>query len=163
MKIITIITGIGNISKAFNIFAGWVIVAAMALMIVNIIARIFGHPIEGVYEWVGFMIALASSFSLAYCGFQNGHVSIDLLENKFSRKTLAVIETISNLLVLLFLLLILYQFLPYAYSYWESGQVSPTTLTPIYPIISGVALGILVFTLVIIVKLLQPSRKEAGK
>ncbi len=159
MKII----GIVNISKAFNAFACWVIVAAMALMIVNIIARIFGRPIDGVYEWVGFMIALASGFSLAYCGLQNGHISIDLLINRFSRKTRIVIDTITNFLVLLFLLLIFYQLLLYAYSYWESGQVSPTTLTPIYPIIFGVALGILVFSLVIAVKLVQCFRKEVGE
>jgi len=163
MKITSVTTGIAKISETFNLFAGWIIVAAMALMVVNIIFRIFGHPIDGVYEWVGFMIALVSSFSLAYCGLHNGHISIDLLVKKLSWKAGMVIDIISNLLVLAFLLLIFYQLLLYANSYWESGQVSPTTLTPIYPFIYGVALGILVFSMVLVAELLQSLRKGVGQ
>ena len=42
-------------SECLDWLAGWVLMGSMLLVVCNILLRLFDRPIEGTYEWVGFL------------------------------------------------------------------------------------------------------------
>lgn len=155
---------VARLSKLADDVAGIGLLAVMALIVVNVLTNGFFHrPILGTYEYVGFLTAAIIGLSVAHCGMKGEHISIDLLISKFREKTQAVIDLITGAISFVFFSLTFWQIGKYAYSMIITGEKSPTTMTPIYPFIYLVALGILMLSLVILVRLREPLRKVIGK
>ena len=63
-------------SRLLDDIAGWVIVATMALVVVNIILRaVFKNPVKGVYEYAGYLTALVIGFAIAQCAIEKAYCS----------------------------------------------------------------------------------------
>jgi len=143
-------------SRFLDSLAGWGIAATMLLVVVNIILRIvFKAPIQGVYEYVGFLTAAIIGFAIAYCAIQNAHISIGFLVEKLPCKVQKIIQTASGTVILIFLVFASYQTFMYAREKAISGEVSATAHMPFYPFIIMVAIGLLMLCLVEIVKVLK--------
>jgi hypothetical protein len=71
-----------KVAEVFN----WVSAAAVAGMVVltcmDIILRLFRHPIPGTYEMVGFLGAVFAAFALGYTSVNRGHIAVDFLVQK---------------------------------------------------------------------------------
>lgn len=152
-----------RLSQYLDWAAGWALVATMLLVVGNILLRLFGRPIEGTYEWVGFLTATAIGLALAYCAVQQGHIAVTFLVDKLPPRLQAVIDLITGLLAVAFLVLAFLESVVYGTSMAISGEVALTTQIPFYPFIYLIALGLLVFALVVLVGLLEPFKKVVGK
>lgn len=152
-----------RLSQYLDWAAGWALVATMLLVVGNILLRLFGRPIEGTYEWVGFLTATAIGLALAYCAVQQGHIAVTFLVDKLPPRLQAVIDLITGLLAVAFLVLAFWESVVYGTSMAISGEVALTTQTPFYPFIYLIALGLLVLALVLLVGLLEPLKKVVGK
>lgn len=152
-----------KVSQFLDRIAGWAIVATMVAVVGNVVLRIFGHPLGGTYEWVGFLTALAIGLSLAYCAAHGGHVAITLFMDKLPPKVQAFADIATGVIVLLFLLLASKEIAAYATSMVVSGEVSATTKVPIYPFIYLIAFGFLTFALVMLSVILESIGKVAKK
>ncbi|MBC7347484.1 MAG: TRAP transporter small permease [Clostridia bacterium] len=137
--------------------------ALMLLVVGNIVLRLFGHPIEGTYEFVGFFAAAAIGLALAYCAVQQGHIAVTFLVDKLAPKHQAVIDLIIGLLALAFLVLAFWETVAYGTTMVISGEVALTTQVPFYPFIYLIAFGLFAFALVILVGLLKPLKKVIEK
>ena len=92
-----------SFSRSLDIIAGFCIVATMAVVVLNIVLRAFlGNPLLGTMDYVTLLMALTIGLSLAYCGFKNGHIAVDLIIEKFSAKTQAIIDTGTTLIAVIF-------------------------------------------------------------
>lgn len=155
---------IGKLSKLLDTAAGWVMVLTMTLVVLNIVLRnIFKSPILGTYEYVGFLTALIIGLSLAYCAYQNFHIAVGFLVDKFSPRTQAVIDGAMGAVAFVFLTLSTWHLGKYARSMALTGEVSPTTRTPFYPFIYAVAFGLFVMCLVLLVRVFESMRKVTKK
>jgi len=155
---------VARLSKLADNIAGIGLLAVMALIVINVLTNgLFNRPILGTYEYVGFLTAAIIGLSLAHCGMQGEHISIDLLTSKLREKTQAVIDLITGAVSFVFFCLTFWQIGRYAYSMIISGEKSPTTMTPLYPFIYIVASGVLMLSLVILVRLREPLRKVIRK
>ncbi|MCL6446861.1 MAG: TRAP transporter small permease [Armatimonadetes bacterium] len=152
-----------KISQILDRIAGWALVATMVLVVGNIILRLFKRPIEGTYEWVGFLTTLVIGLAVAYCAVSNGHIAITFLTERLSPRVQAGIDLAVGLVSLGFLLLVSWQLTGYAASMIQSGEVAPTTNVPFYPFIYLAAFGFLVYCLVILVDLGEAARKVVRK
>ena len=137
--------------------------AVMLLVVSNIILRLWGRPIEGTYEWIGFITAASIGLSLAYCAVQKGHIAVTFFVDKLAPRQQAGIEIIINLVSILFLLLAFWEGILYGKSMKISGEVALTTKVPFYPFIYLIAFGLLVLALVILVELFEAGRKVIKK
>ncbi len=116
-----------------NEAAGWALAACVALVTVNVILRaVFGRPILGTYEWVGILTALSIGLSLSQCARVGGHITIDLLVDRFRPVTRKVFGIITDLLSSLFMTAVFAATFLYARKLAFSGEVTPTTKIPYY-------------------------------
>lgn len=151
---------IGKLSKLLDTIAGGVMVGAMTLVVLNIILRnFFKSPILGTYEYVGFLTALMIGLSLAYCAYQNFHIAVGFVVEKFSPRVQALIDAVMGLAAFVFLIFSTWHLGKYAHSMALTGEVSPTTRTPFYPFIYAVAFGLFVLCLVLLVQVIESIRK----
>lgn len=127
--------------KGFNVIACVAIIIMMLLSVADVVLRLFGKPIPGAYELVGFFGTIVVSFALGFTSLEKGHIAVELLFRKLPQRTQLAIETFTNFVSFLIFGLIAYQAFIYALDIRNSGEVSPTLQMPIYPFIFGIALG----------------------
>ncbi len=149
-----------KLSRLLDKAAGWIMVAVMLLVVSNVLLRtIFGSPILGTYEYVGFLTATFIGLAIAYCALQNFHIAVGFILEKFPPQIQGIVEIFTGTISLLFLALSSWHIADFAGSMIASGEVSPTTRTPFYPFIYVVAFGFLVLCLVVFLKLIESIRK----
>lgn len=143
-------------SRVLDTIAGWGIVLTMILVISNIFLRsILNSPIQGIYEYVGFITAVVIAFGLAWCAIQKAHIAIEFIVEKFPQKIQHVIEICTGSLVTLFLLFSSYQVVRHGLKVMASGEVSATSQMQFYPFIFMVALGLLLLSLAELMNVLK--------
>ena len=94
---------VGKISKLLDRFAQFALIILMLLVVVNIVLRVvFGSPILGTYEITGFLFAIVISLAIGYCSFQDGHIKVEFLAERFPLKLQIVTEIILKIAALVF-------------------------------------------------------------
>lgn len=143
-----------GISQLLDKLAGICVFAVMLLIVSNIIFRgVFSRPILGTYELVGFLTALGIALALAHCAFQDGHIAVGFILERFPQKIQAVINVLTNAAALLFWSITVWYSGKFAHTMMVKGMVSPSAEIPIYPFIYLIALGLLGLCLVLLYKL----------
>ncbi len=135
------ITYIEETGKGFNILACAAVVVMMLLSTADVILRLFGKPIPGTYELVGFLGTVVVSFALASTSMEKGHIAVEILMEKLSQRAQMTIEAFCNLIGALLFAAIAWQAVVYGLDIKASGEVSLTLQMPSYPFIFGIAAG----------------------
>lgn len=151
-----------SISASLDIFARFIVVLITLIVVSNVILRFFGKPMQGAYEWVGIFTALATAMALAFCSVQSGHVAVSLLVDRLKPGLRLFINTLSSLIVLVFLVFTFRAVFSYAATLQRTGEVSLATGIPFYPIVYIIAFGVIIFAAVTLVNLVY-SLKIGGQ
>lgn len=154
---------VNQLVRGLDRVAQWAAVILMALVVTNIVLRFAWRPILGTYEFVSFLSAVVISFALAHCAVQGGHIAVTLIVDQLKLRTQAVVDIAVDTISIIFFGLTVWQIALYATDMVISGEVSPTTKTPFYPFVYGVALGFLALCLVLLVDLLKSMARVVGK
>ena len=152
-----------QLAQGLDRVARFATVLLMALVVTNIILRFTWRPLLGTYEFVSFLSAVVISFALAYCAIQGGHIAVTLFVDHLPRRVQAIIDIIVGVISITFFGLTVWQITLYATDMVISGEVSPTTRTPFYPFVYGVAFGFLVLCLVLLVDLIKAITRAVSK
>ena len=103
-----------KVAEVFN----WVSAAAVAGMVVltcmDIILRLFRHPIPGTYEMVGFLGAVFAAFALGYTSVNRGHIAVDFLVQKLPARAQSLVDGINDSICAVFFGFLSHQCLVYA-------------------------------------------------
>lgn len=116
---------------------------------------VFNRPLSGAFELVGYMMAILVPFSIAYCGHKNGHITVDIFMDRFSRKTKLIVDIITTFITLLFAIVISWQNVLYFFEVKGSGLTSSVLLIPEYPFIAPTAIAFATFALILFVRLIE--------
>lgn len=153
----TVSNGIGMVTLA----------AMMFLTVSDVVLRKMNMSIIvlslGSYELIQFMMAITISFGLAYCGIEKGHITVDILENRLSKRTRGMLSMVTGFLGLIIMGLITWQTCVHIINLRESGLLSTVLLIPVYPLVGLVAFGIALYTVVLLVHLLEFIQEGTGK
>ncbi|OQA07767.1 MAG: Tripartite ATP-independent periplasmic transporter [Firmicutes bacterium ADurb.Bin373] len=153
-----------GVSRALDRAAGFVLAATMVLIVVNVLfTTILKKPVFGAYEYVGLLTASAIGLSLAHCGAQNAHIDISLVVDWLPAGLRAVLSVLINLISMCFLAVSAWYVGAYARSMMESGLVTSTTQIPIYPFVYLIALGMLIYCLVLLVRVVESVIKMVNE
>ena len=154
------------VAKAADLF-NWVAAAAVAGMMVltclDIVLRLFRHPIPGTYEMVGFLGAVFAAFSLGYTSVNRGHIAVDFLVQKLSPRPQNWVDGVNALICSIFFGFLARQCLVYAADLKSFGEVSMTLQMPIYPFVYGIAAGCFLLTLVLGVRFVKNAAVAMGR
>jgi TRAP-type C4-dicarboxylate transport system permease small subunit len=154
---------IDMMGRGFNIVACLAVILMMLLTCADVIMRIFGRPITGTYEMIGYLGIVTVAFALAYTSIKKGHVAVELLANKLPKRMQFFIGGITSLLSTGLFSLIAWQCALYGKDLKISGEVSMTLGIPTYPFAYGMALGSAMLCLVLIVEAMRSFRMFLSK
>jgi TRAP-type C4-dicarboxylate transport system permease small subunit len=137
-----------------------VLLLMMFLTVGDVVGRyFFNMPISGTFELTDFMLALVVFFAIGYTQVRRGHISIDVVVSRFSPRVQAIIDSITYLSSLGLFSLVTWQSAVHAHRLFEGHNVSGVLALPIYPFVIAVAVGSLLFCLVMLVDLLSSLAK----
>lgn len=127
------------ISKILNAAAGISLTFMMLLTVADVLLRAGGHPIIGTYEIAALTLGLVVGFGIPQGSLDRGHVYMEFLLSRFSKRGRNVMHTFTRALCLVLFALIGYNLFIVGAGFQASGEVSPTIKLPFYPVAYGVA------------------------
>src|SRR5512136_216861 len=127
------------VSKLLNIIAGIAVTVMMLLTVADVLLRAGGHPIIGTYEIVALLLALVIGFGIPQVSLDRGHVYMDFLLEKLSKRGKKVMNTITRLFCIILFLPLGYNLFNVGARFHASGEVSATIKIPFYPVAYAVA------------------------
>jgi TRAP-type C4-dicarboxylate transport system permease small subunit len=127
------------ISKVLNFIAGGAVTFMMLLTVADVLLRAGGHPIIGTFEIVALLLALVIGFGIPQVSLDRGHVYMDFILEKFSKRGRKVMNTFTRVLCLFLFVFIGYNLFNVGARFHASGEVSATIKIPFYPVAYGVA------------------------
>lgn len=148
--------------------AAWLIWIVMGLCVYEIFTRrFFDSPHKWTYEVTNIFYGTHFMILAAYTLLYHGHVSVDILYVRFSRKTQSILDIINYLVFFFpFVLVLLYVGMDSAISSWAYHERTSIGLPFIYPILKTVtpatAFLLLIQGLSELAKMLFPAAKGEG-
>ena len=139
------------------------LMAMTALTCVDVVGRLFAHPVFGSIELMYLMGAIATAMALPDTHINNGHIGVELFVNKLPRTPRAVVEIMVGFLSLALFCIVTYKMFEYSIKFRNSGEVSMNLGLPEYLIILVVAFSFLIFTIFILRSILQSFDRLRGK
>lgn len=131
------------------LIAGLTLAFMFLFTLFDVIMRAFGKPIVGDFEIISFLGAVVFGFSIPYTSLLKGHVSVDFLIVKLSRKSGATMEVFTRVLGIALFLWMSWNFVTMSIDLIKSNEVTPVFRLPYYPISFGLAFSCIIecFTL----------------
>ena len=155
-----------KISNALNQILLWIaglfLIAMIAITGANIVSRLFGLPIRGTFELMGYFGAVVTAFALGYTQIKRGHIAVDIVVLRFSEKTQRILHTVNHLICMAFFVIVAWQVSKYATTLWETGEVTETLQIVYYPFTYAVALGCLILAFTFFVDFLKSIFGDQG-
>lgn len=136
--------------------AAGVLAVMMFITAADVLLRyIFNRPLSGTMELTEYMMVILVSFGLSYCAFVKGLVSVEVVTSRFSSRIQAILNCITYFFSFAFFSVITWQSIVYIRLILKSNLVSAVLLIPTFPFVAMLALGSLVFTLVLLTSFLE--------
>ncbi len=148
-----------KISKWSDRISQMAVMAMMLVSIANILARVFGRPIYGTFDYVSFFSVIVVALALANCAVHRGHISVELIVARLPRRIQGIIGCFTNILSLGLFATVIWQCMVFAERMTRTRQVTMTALLPFYPFIYLIAFGCFLLCLVILVELIKSVNK----
>lgn len=141
---------------------GMFLVGMVALTCANIVSRVVWVPIRGTFELMGYFGAVVTAAALAYTQLNRGHIAVNVLISRFSRKTQQRLNAFNNAVCTLFFGLVTWQMIRKASGFMATGEVSETLRVIFYPFTYAVAAGCGVMALVFLMDFLNAVTGPQG-
>jgi len=145
-----VFNGLKLVSRVLNSIAGGAVTVMMLLTVADVLLRAGGRPIIGTFEIVALLLALVIGFGIPQVSLDKGHVSMEVLVEKLSRKGKNMMHTFTRLLCLGLFAFIGINLFNVGARFHASGEVSATIKIPFYPVAYGVAICCLLECLVFV-------------
>lgn len=126
------------ISYWLNAVGAVTLTLMMLLTVADVILRAFARPILGTYEIASVLLAVVIGFSIPKVSLDRGHVYMEFLVERLSRRNRAIMFTFTRILCIVLFFLIGYNLFSVANEFRVSGEVTPTIQLPFYPAAYGV-------------------------
>lgn len=136
-----------RVSTGLAVVAGACLVAMMLLACANILLRAVWVPLEGTFEIMGFLGAVASAFSMAYAQLNRSHIAVGLITGRFPKALRRTLDCLTSLASCALFLLLAVQTARWALFLIDTGETSETLRIAYHPFVFAAALGCLVAAL----------------
>ncbi len=143
-----------------SVAAGIVLVFMACLTFADIVMRLFGRPIPGVYEVMGYLGVAVAAFVLPRSSLERAHVGVDFVYEKLSPKPRMVMKIITRVLIAVFFFVASWYFVDMAQSFIATRSVTMTLKLPFYPVVYVLVFSFLVQGIVSIYQIVEKERER---
>jgi TRAP-type C4-dicarboxylate transport system permease small subunit len=152
-------TSIYLLSTKLNWVSAAAVIFIMLLTCADVVMRLFGSPIPGTYELVGYFGSVIISFGIARTSIERGHIAVNLLVDKLPPRVQILIEGVGNIAAAVLFGVLAWQSQVYARDILETGDVSLTLGMPTWPFVLGLATGSGMLSLILILDALRQLKR----
>lgn len=144
---------------------GLLLIAMIVLTCANIVLRAVWLPISGTYELMGFFGAIVTAFALGHTQMMRGHISVDILVDRFPVRIRRVLHLISHVTGMMLFSLMTWQIIVLGNTLRVSGEVTESLGIIYYPFAFAVALGCAAMVLTLMTDMVRTicAGEEGGK
>ena len=133
---------LGIIEKWSAYLAMVILFALVVLSTINVVMRFFfTMALHGFYEVTELGMVAIIFLAIGYTMKIGGHVTVDILTNRFSLRTRAIISVIVCLLVLFAMAMLIWGAIDGGLYHWRAGSFSNLLHIPDYPFRFVIAFG----------------------
>lgn len=146
-----------RVSTALNQFGTAIILVLILLTTADVILRyFFNQPIKGTYEITRLMMLTIVSLGIGYTQYKKGHIAIDVITMKFSRKSRLIDGIVVHLLCLGIYIVIAWQAVVGGrVQQVRDVVISEVVKVPLFPFYYVLALGCVILCLVYIIDIAE--------
>ncbi len=143
------------ISDKMKIIGAACLVIMTLLTCVDVVGRFLRHPVFGSVEIMSFLGTFAVAMALPVTHAVKGHIGVEIVVTKFSRRVRAFIDLCTSFLSLGLFVLVGWQMYEYSWKFRASGEVSMNLELPEYLVIFMVACSFVVFSVFILKDIIE--------
>jgi TRAP-type C4-dicarboxylate transport system permease small subunit len=147
------------LNRGLALVAGFSLVAMVMVTVGEMVLRMFGRPMAGTVETIGWLAAVTTAFALGYTQVHQGHVSIDLFTARLGSRSQVVVSMLVNLISAALFVIMTWNVFGYAGVLRETGSLSETMKVIVYPWVYLVSLGCAGLALALLVDFLKSCRQ----
>lgn len=145
---------IQTVSRAINVLGMAIILAMMLLVVADVVMRyVFHSPIQGATELIELMLVVVVFFGLAHTQIMKGHIAVDFVVARLSRRGRAMTGVIVHLLSFALFIVVTWENLLEANAKMASGETTHLLFIPIPPFLYSIAFGCFMLSLVLLINL----------
>jgi TRAP-type C4-dicarboxylate transport system permease small subunit len=123
-----------QINQVLAGFCGWLMLAMMLLLVLDVVTRLIGQPMQGMAELSVFVMMVVIYLGLARCEERKEHVSLELLRNFLPRGKRKGLDWINALLAVVTVGIFSYSVIDNAISsFLRNESLEGTVELPIWP------------------------------
>ena len=139
-----------KLTRMVGIFGSCLLLIMVILTVSDVVLRrFFNAPIRGSLELTQLILGISVSATLAFCALvEGGHVEVEILVNRFSKRTQKIIVSAMYFLTTVMLALNCWQLVVYAIRVFDMNEVSAILVISPGPFIAFAAFGMALLTLV---------------
>ena len=146
----------GVIAKILTGLAGLFLVSMMLLACANMVLRaVWGMPIQGTFELMGFLGAVVAAFSLAFAQRMKAHIAVGILLARFPSPIRRLADAATNAVSCVFFALAGLETAKWAAFLVDTGEVSETLRIIYHPFVFAASIGCLALAFVLAVDTLK--------
>ncbi len=149
-----------GVNKILSYIGGAALTFMMLITVADVILRAGGRPILGTYEIVAFSLAIVVGFTIPKVSLDRGHVYMEIVLDKVSKRNKAILNTFTRVLCLILFAVVGYNLFLIGNELIASGEVSSTLKLPFYPIAYGVGVCCFIECFVFIFDIVRIWRGE---
>jgi len=140
MQLKAFLKGLDNVGEWSGRIFVWLIVPLTGVVVFEVISRrVFGAPHIWSIEVTDYLYGPHFMLVAAYTLLYRGHVSIDIIYQRFSPRTRGILDCFTHLVFFFpFLIILLIQGIFYAYTSWSINETSQSAALTIVPLVKTV-------------------------
>jgi TRAP-type C4-dicarboxylate transport system permease small subunit len=146
---------ISTLNRGLACVAGFSLVAMVLVTVGEMVLRMFGKPMAGTVETIGWLAATTTAFALGYTQIHQGHVSIDLFTRRLGPRLQVMVSMLVYLASTVLFVIVTWNVFRHAGVLRETGSLSETMKVIVYPWVYLVSLGCAGLTLALILDFLK--------
>ena len=151
----------GSFTRYGDYIARLGMAALLALVTANVFARYFFKSIQGTYDYVGLICAVAVSLAVAFTAYERGHIEIEILMERLPKRVQSVFGAIMMLISAVFFAIASWQCVVVGNSAKEANETTMSVYVPLYPFMYILAFGLALTTLAFLLHTIKHVRNIA--
>ena len=149
-----------QVNQIFSGFCGWLMLAMMILLVIDIISRSFAKPIQGMAELSVFVMMIAIYLGMARCEENKEHVALEFVLNYLPAAKRRTADLLTSLLAVGSAGILLYAVLLNAINSFQTNEsLEGTVELAIWPVKFVMVIGLIFFLIQTIIHSVEEAKK----
>lgn len=132
---------IENVSKYFYYLSMVLCFLLMLYIVLDVILRYFDRPLLGTPEMVELIMVVIVFSGIAYTDVQRGHIAVDVVVERFGKRTQAIIDCVVYAISLLYIVIVVWQSFLQVFISMGNNEALWEFSTPLWPVRAFIPLG----------------------